>query len=257
MKHHTQKQFGPKKGVAQRPSRLPAKPKQSTRRAIQRPAKPAEIQQHNSGARSGVSAKTNQAQRKPSNTKKKPDIKSSPRTEQVASKPRAKKKQAAPRTEAQYVAKPEKFKETWDRVISVISKMRSDKISLTQASRDARISPRTVTRWGSSALRKRKSGKYAAKATDNLLRLVLIPTPEGTREIAVRSSKQVSMLAEYWNALDRYIQTGDAAQLSKFRGKHIRDANGVDVPLPTELAVLNRLGSAGVLSFESLYARSA
>jgi hypothetical protein len=77
------------------------------------------------------------------------------------------------------------------------------------------------------------------------------------REIAVRESKQVSLLAEYWNALHRYLQTGDAAQLKTFQGKHIKDANGVDVPLPTDLAVLNRLGSAGVLSFESLYARSA
>jgi hypothetical protein len=172
-------------------------------------------------------------------------------------KKRSKAKLAPPRTEAQYSAKPEKFKETWDRVLSAISKMRRDKVSLTQASRDAGTSPRTVTKWGKSALRKRKSGKYAAKAKDNLLRLVMIPTPDGTREIAVRGSEQVSLLAEYWNALHRYLQTGDASQLSKFLGKHIKDANGADVPLLTDLPVLNRLGSAGVLSFESLYARSA
>jgi hypothetical protein len=85
----------------------------------------------------------------------------------------------------------------------------------------------------------------------------MIPTPEGPREIAVRGSKQVTLLAEYWNALHRYLQTGDSVLLKTFRGKHIKDANGVDVPLPTDLPVLNRLGSAGVLSFESLYARSA
>jgi hypothetical protein len=175
----------------------------------------------------------------------------------VATKSRAKTKPPAPRTEAQYLAKPEKFKDTWDRVLGVISKMRSDKVSLTQASRDAGISPRTVTKWGRSALRKRKNGKYAAKPSDKLLRMVMIPTPEGMREIAVRESKQVSLLAEYWNALHRYLQTGDATQLKTFQGKQITDANGVDVPLPTDLAVLNRLGSAGVLSFESLYARTA
>jgi len=73
----------------------------------------------------------------------------------------------------------------------------------------------------------------------------------------VRGSKQVSLLAEYWNALHRYLQTGDASQLKTFQGKHIKDANGADVPLTTDQAVLNRLGSAGVLSFESLYARTA
>jgi hypothetical protein len=170
---------------------------------------------------------------------------------------RTKAKPTAPRTEAQYSAKPERFKDTWERVLSAISKMRSEKVSLTQASRDAGVSPRSVTKWGKSALRKQKSGKYAAKASDTLLRLVLIPTSDGTREIAVRGSKQVSLLAEYWNALHRYLQTGDARQLKNFQGKHITDANGVDVPFPVDLTELNRLGSAGVLSFESLYARTA
>jgi hypothetical protein len=184
------------------------------------------------------------------------NAKSIPTVKKTSTKPRAKAKSVAPRTEAQYLAKPERFKDTWDRVIGAISKMRSDKVSLAQASRDAGISPRTVTKWGRSALRKRKDGKYAAKPSDKLLRIVMIPTPEGMREIAVRESKQVSLLAEYWNALHHYLDTGDAAQLKTFQGKQIKDANGVDVALPTDLAVLNRLGSAGVLSFESLYARS-
>jgi hypothetical protein len=178
-------------------------------------------------------------------------------TAQPSRKPKIRLKRTLPRTEGQYHAAPEQLKQTWDRVLSVISKMRTDKVSLAQASRDVGIGPRTVKRWGSSALRKHKNGKYAAKTTDNLLRIVMIPTPEGPREIAVRGSKQVTLLAEYWNALHRYLQTGDAALLKTFRGKHIKDANGVDVPLPTDLPVLNRLGSAGVLSFESLYARSA
>jgi hypothetical protein len=209
------------------------------------------------GLKSRASGNAKQSLRQSSAKTRKPDSKSAPRAKGPSTKPRSKAKKAAPRTEAQYLAKPEKFKETWDRVLSVISKMRSDKISLTQASRDSGISPRTVTKWGKSALQKRKSGKYAVKKSDTLLRLVMIPTPEGPREIAVRESKQVSLLAEYWNALHRYLQTGDAAQLKTFQGKQIKDADGVDVSLPTDLAVLNRLGSAGVLSFESLYARSA
>lgn len=57
--------------------------------------------------------------------------------------------------------------------------------------------------------------------------------------------------------MHRYLQTGDGSRLKTFQGKYIKDANGVNVPLPTDRAVLNRLGSAGVLSFESLYARTA
>ena len=187
-------------------------------------------------------------------TKSKPKKISLRRTASSASR---KRKLIAPRTEAQYLAKPEKFKETWERVISTVAKMRTEKVSLTQASRETGINPRTVRRWGGSALRKRSNGTYTAKPSDNLLRLVLIPTPDGPREIAVRGSKQVRLLAEYWNALHRYLQTGDAKKLKSFEGKQITDADGVAIPLSVDLPALNRLGSAGVLSFESIYARSA
>lgn len=243
------------KQVATKP---PAKAKASApHSATKHIAKPAVSTKRSGGVWSKVSARTKQAHGKPSHPTKKPDSKPTSKAKQAASKPPTKTKPSVPRTEAQYLAKPEKFKDTWERVINVISKMRTGKVSLTQASRDAGISPRTVNRWGGAALQKRKNGKYVAKQKDNLLRLVMIPTPEGTREIAVRGSKQVTLLAEYWNAVHRYLQTGEASRLKLFRGKYIKDADGVDVPLPTGLSVLNRLGSAGVLSFESLYARTA
>jgi hypothetical protein len=109
---------------------------------------------------------------------------------------------------------------------------------------------------GGSALRKRANGQYKAKASDRLLRVLVIPTREGLREIAVRDSRQASQIAEYWNAVHRYLETGDKSALRKFRRKRITDANGVRVPLLTDLGELDRLGSAGVLSFESLYAKA-
>ena len=166
------------------------------------------------------------------------------------------RKQVAPRTAAQYFAKSEKFKEDWERVITVISKMRAEKISLRQASRDAGISSRKVLRLAGPALQKRATGKWVAKKKDNLLREMKIPTSAGTRVIAMRGSQQATLLGEYWNAVHRYLQTGDASRLERFRGKSIKDANGVEVPLPTDHALLNRLASAGVLSFEDLYGRS-
>ena len=170
-------------------------------------------------------------------------------------KARTQTKQRVPRTQAQYLAKPEKFKDTWERVIEAISKMRSDKVSLTQAAREARVSPRTVTKYGTSALRKTKSGKYAVKKNDNLLRLMRIPAGDGMRDIAIRGSKQASLLGKYWNALDRYYPTGDASELEPFRGKSIKDVNGEDVPLLVDSEALDRLLAAGV-SFESIYART-
>lgn len=215
------------------------------------------IPKHSKLQRGKASSSANPIKGKSSAPTKKLDKNRRRKIKLMTSKPRPKQKQSAPRTEAQYLAKPEKFKDSWDRVLTVVSKMRSEKVSLTRASRDVGISPRTVTRLGRSALRKRKNGTYAAKAKDNLLRLVMIPTTEGAREIAVRGSEQASLLGEYWNAVYRYLQTGDQSRLRQFRSKHIKDANGVEVLLPTDRAVLDRLGSAGVLSFESLYARTA
>ena len=164
---------------------------------------------------------------------------------------------AAPRTTAQYNAKPESFKTMWDRVVSVVSKMRTEKASLQKDARELEISPRTVKRWAGSALQKRSNGKWIAKKNDTLLRVLTIPASDGTREIAIRGSKQATRLADYWNSVHRYLQTGDASRLKKFEGQFIKDANGEQIPLPTDRKELNRLASAGVISFESLYSQRA
>lgn len=170
---------------------------------------------------------------------------------------RAAKKPKAPRSVAEYNAKPEQFKDRWDHVIGVISKMRAEDCSLETAAKEFHVDPNTVKRWAGSALRKQANGRWTTKKRDSLLRLLMIPTSNGTHEIAVRGSGQATQLSKYWISLQRYLQTGDSSELKKFDDKFITDANGKKVPLITDLRLLNRLGSAGVLSFESLYARTA
>jgi hypothetical protein len=167
-------------------------------------------------------------------------------------------KLAAPRTATQFFAKPKEFQDTWSSIAHVISKMRADRVSLREASREFDLDPSVVARLGKSALRKRKNGQYVAKRTDKLLRILAIPAPEeksGKREIAVRDSRQATILGRYWAAVQKYLQTGDSSALNKFRGKRITDASGKRVPLLTDLTELDRLGSAGVWSFESIYAQ--
>jgi hypothetical protein len=139
----------------------------------------------------------------------------------------------------------------------VLSKMRSEGLSLRQAATGESIKSRRVTELVRQALRKRKNRSYAATESDSLLRVVQVPTSHGSREIALRNSRHASTLGRYWDAVHKYLRTGDAAGIEKFRGKRIKDANGNQVQLITNFAKLNRLGSAGVLSFESLYARAA
>lgn len=132
--------------------------------------------------------------------------------------------------------------------------MRADRVSLRQASREFDLDARIVTRLGKSALRKRTNGQYVARRSDKLLRILAVPTAEGVREVAIRDSKQSTQLGKYWAAVQKYLQTGDDSALKKFRRKRITDASGKKIPLVVDTTVLDQLGSAGVLSFESLYA---
>jgi hypothetical protein len=159
-----------------------------------------------------------------------------------------------PTTARQYFSASRKFQETWDSVAHVVSMIRAERVSLRKASKEFGVDPSVVLRLGRSALRKHKNGTYAARKTDHLLRLLSIVTPEGRREIAVRDSRQASKLGSYWTAVQRYLQTGDDSALREFQGKKITDASRKRHLLITDLNQLNKLGSAGVLSFESLYA---
>jgi hypothetical protein len=169
---------------------------------------------------------------------------------------RLKKNSAIPRTLADHFAMSERLQDRCNRVTHVVSKMRSDGLSLHQAALEFHISTHTVVRLAGSALRKR-DGKYAARSRDQLLRALVIPTPDGLREIGVRDSREASLVGKYWAAVQKYLETGDASALKKIRRKQIKGADGKRIFLVKDLSELDRLGSAGVLSFESLYAKVA
>lgn len=135
--------------------------------------------------------------------------------------------------------------------------MRTEGISLHAASREHSVSPRTVRRHAGAALQKSSSGTYRARKSDRLLRVLVLPTPGGLAEIATMDSRAATIVAEYWNAVNLYLETGDDADVARFRGQSITDAQGHAVPLLTDLDELERLGSAGVLSFQSLYAKAS
>ena len=135
--------------------------------------------------------------------------------------------------------------------------MRTEGLSLHAASREHSVSPKTVRRHARSALRKASQGTYKARKSDRLLRVLVIPTPDGLAEIATLDSRAASIVGEYWNAVNMYLATGDDSELARFSGMSIVDAEGNAVPLLTDLDELERLGSAGVLSFQSLYARAS
>jgi hypothetical protein len=133
--------------------------------------------------------------------------------------------------------------------------MKRHKTFLTPSAAAHGVDPRTVTRLAPGALKKTSSGRYVAKSSDRLPRLLQMPTRYGLAEIATRSSREATKLAEYWDAVHLFLATGDASALTSFAGQNIKAADGTEHELLTDLDELERLGAAGVFSFESLYAR--
>jgi len=157
-----------------------------------------------------------------------------------------------PTTARRYYAMSPKEQETWDSLAHVISRIREG-VPLAKASKEFGIPPRTVVELGRPALRK-KNRRYVATKTDRLLRVVAILGSTGKYEIATRDSRQASLIGSHWAAVQRYLQTGDDTALLKFKHKRVLDANGRRHRFLTNLEELDRLASAGVLSFESIYA---
>lgn len=168
----------------------------------------------------------------------------------------AKNKFVPPRTVENLFAMPTHDQELWKNVTQTVTEIRAG-VSLRRAARKFGLDPRTVQRLAPSALRKLRNGRWVARPHDRLLRVLVNPTQKGLHEIGVRDSRQASLLGKYWVAVERYRDTGDTSVLREFRGKYVIDTNGKRNRLLTDLDALNRLGSAGVLSFETLYARAA
>ena len=160
-----------------------------------------------------------------------------------------------PRTLEEFFAMPERDQGFWANVGQMVTEMRAG-ASRRQAARKFDLDPRRVPQTARQALRKLRNGRWVAKPHDRLLRVLVIATRKGLREIGVRDSRQASLLGKYWTAVERYRDTGDASALREFRGKYIIDASGKRVRLLTDRRALDHLASAGVLSFETLYARA-
>lgn len=144
----------------------------------------------------------------------------------------------------------------WDRIVQVPARVRSG-LSLPKASREFGLTPSQVLRHAPSAFRKLRNGRYVAKVTDRLLRILVIPSKKGLIDIALRDSRQASLIGEYWVAVERYLSPRNDPGIKRFKRVHITDASGKRIRLLTDPDELQRQGSAGNFRFESMYGRTA
>jgi len=141
-------------------------------------------------------------------------------------------------------------------VANAIRLMRRQRVSLAKAARTAGVNPRTVRRLAGSALHKDPRGRYVVRRRDRVVRVVYIPTADGIQEVSLKGSDQASVVGDYWNAVHAHVAKGESAGLGRFEGVTLTSTDGTRFVLLTDLTVLDRLANAGVLSFESIYART-
>lgn len=140
---------------------------------------------------------------------------------------------------------PERARKTRRAALDVVSIMRHERIPLARAARRAGVEPSAVRFWAGGALK--PSG--AARPGDRLLRNLRILTDGQVLQVAVRGSRQAAVAAAHWNAVSRFLETGDVRQLTKFEGKTVAGHL-----LETDPDVLEELALSGGLQFEDIYA---
>lgn len=138
------------------------------------------------------------------------------------------------------------------RALEAVSVARRDNLTIRTAARRVGVSVATVRKYAAPALRKDVFGRLVPTEADRLYRRVRVIGPEGEAWVDVRGSRRASLVGEYWNAVRRYLATGDEAPLARFRGARV---GGVE--LQTEPEAIEELARRGEVSFESLYELAA
>lgn len=133
-----------------------------------------------------------------------------------------------------------------ERALTALASIRRG-ATLSRAARENGVSPRTVRRYvGTELVQDHPGGRVRATKSDRLVRYLVIPGPNGPREIAVRGSKTARQFAKYKAAVNRLLR-GDHDAMAEWHGKRI-----AGVELITSSSTLKGLADKGLLPY-SLY----
>ncbi len=139
--------------------------------------------------------------------------------------------------------------ETYNRALRVLARMRRTEVSLTAASREEHIDPRTVRKYLGAELRGLTNGQVRPTKADRRRRDMLVPTSRGATPVVIHGSTEASRLGRYMSAVGRYLRTGDTDALGEFEGQSIAGH-----PLITDPEMLSSLAQAGALQLDEIYA---
>ena len=108
--------------------------------------------------------------------------------------------------------------------LEVLKKMRTKGYSITKASREVGIKPKTVLKHTNAV--KKVGTWWKAKRYDKIERTMRIASNGREYFVDTRDSRNASKLGKYQNALKIFYNTGDESVLIPFKNKRIRDSKG-------------------------------
>jgi hypothetical protein len=147
-------------------------------------------------------------------------------------------------------------KDAHGRALEALNEMRRTGRNLRQAARAVGTTVENVLKFASGGLTRGPRGRYTPKSFDRLLRPLEVMTRQGKVKIDVRDSRSASKIGSHYNALKRFVNTGDVSELQKFRRAVVRSNKlGVRQASDLDLDQLMLQARAGELSFEHIYQR--
>ena len=136
-----------------------------------------------------------------------------------------------------------------NRALHVLARMRRTGTSLTVASREEGIDPRTVRQYVGADLKELSDGKTIPTKADRRERTMLVLTSRGMTPVTIRGSEQASELSRYLVAVNQFFRRGTTEGLEEFKGKKIGG-----YPYITDPKTLTSLAEAGTHTVETIYA---
>lgn len=137
----------------------------------------------------------------------------------------------------------------YKRALRVLARMRRTGWSLTSASHEEQIDPRTVRKYLGAELRGLSDGQVRPSKADRRRRNMLVPTSSGAIPVVVHGSTAASQLGRYMSAVGKFLRSGSTDALNEFEGQSIAGHSFITNP-----GVLTSLAQAGALQLDDIYA---
>jgi hypothetical protein len=139
--------------------------------------------------------------------------------------------------------------EAKQRSFHAVARVRHDRLSPSQAAREEGTTLATIKKYLPATLRKTRTGRWVVTKSDNYVRVLSLPGPQGPVTVLAHGYKEAQFASVYLASVKRWRKTRKPYELASFHGKKVGGFQ-----LVTASRTLHALDDAGLLQLDTLYA---